>query len=149
MAHVINRRSPQYATIYLRLALASAYLSSVASRFGVFGAGRGWGNFQNFLAYTAKLNPFLPLSFIPALGWIVTILETALAVLLIIGFQIRVTAFASGVMLILFAIGMSIGVGVISPFDYSVYTASAASFLLAVYNQSPLSIDSLRGRTQH
>ena len=148
MARVINRRSTQYATIYLRLALGSAYLSSVASRFGIFGA-RGWGNFQNFLAYTAKLNPFFPLSFIPALGWIVTIVETALAVLLIVGFHIRVTAFASGVMLILFAIGMSIGVGVISPFDYSVYTASAASFLLAACSQSPISVDSLKGRTQH
>jgi len=141
---MLNRRAAQYATIYLRLALGSAYLSSVTSRFGVWGQSRGWGNFQNFLAYTAKVNPFLPLSLIPAVGWIVTIAETALGVLLIIGLQIRMAALASGVMLILFAIGMSLGIGVISPFDYSVYTASAASFLLAACNQSPLSIDSLK-----
>jgi hypothetical protein len=51
----------RYVTLYLRLALAAAYLSSVADRFGLWGAGVGWGNFANFLDYTAKLNPFLPL----------------------------------------------------------------------------------------
>lgn len=112
---MISHRATQYATVYVRLALGSAYLSSVASRFGVFGQSRGWGNFQNFLSYTAKVNPFLPHSMIPALGWFVTIAETALGVLLIIGFQIRMAAVVSGVLLILFAIGMSLGVGVISP----------------------------------
>src|SRR5262249_35979733 len=116
-----------YSNIYLRLALAAAYLSSVASRFGLWGEGMGWGNFQNFLTYTAKLNPFLPPSVIPAVGWIVTIAETTLAVLLLVGFRIKETAFASGLLLILFAIGMTIGENVKSPLDYSVYTASAAS----------------------
>ncbi|HEX6717079.1 MAG TPA: hypothetical protein VF088_08200 [Pyrinomonadaceae bacterium] len=129
--HKVSR----YATLYLRLALASAYLSSVTSRFGVWGKGVGWGNFANFLDYTAKVNPFLPRTIIPALGWFVTIAESILALFLIAGFRIRETAFFSGLLLILFAIGMTIGVSVISPFDYSVYTASAASFLLAVYHR--------------
>ena len=131
----------QIAIIYLRLALATAYLSSVASRFGLWGEGMGWGNFQNFLAYTAKLNPFLPPSMIPFVGWTATIAETLFGILLIIGFRIKETAFLSGVMLILFAIGMTIGFNVKEPLDYSVYTASAASFLLAAFHRSSFSLD--------
>jgi len=107
------------------LALAGAYISSVADRSGISGAGVGWGNFANFLDYTAKLNPFLPLSFIPAIGWIATILETSIAVFLILGFRIRETALVSGSLLIPFAIGMSVGLGVKSPLDYSVIFTSA------------------------
>jgi thiosulfate dehydrogenase (quinone) large subunit len=138
-----HSRMAQYSAIYLRLALAAAYLSSVASRFGLWGKDMGWGNFENFLAYTAKLNPFLPLSLIPTVGWVTTFAETAIAVLLILGLRIRETAILSGVMLILFAIGMTIGENVKSPLDYSVYTASAASFLLAACGKCSYSIDAL------
>ncbi len=138
-----NDKLAEAAKIYLRLALATAYLSSVASRFGLWGAGVGWGNFENFLKYTAKINPFLPISFIPSVGWTATIAETLFGVLLIIGFRIRETAFLSGIMLILFGIGMAIGLNFKEPLDYSVYTASAASFLLAAYHENRFSLDSL------
>ncbi|HEV2668848.1 MAG TPA: DoxX protein [Blastocatellia bacterium] len=130
-----------YLTLFLRLALAASYLSSVTSRFGLWGQEMGWGNYANFLDYTAKVNPFLPGSAIPAVGRIVDIAEIAIAVLLIVGFRIRETAVLSGVMLFLFAFGMNLGVGVISTLDHSVYTASAASFLLAVHHRSFLSLD--------
>jgi uncharacterized membrane protein YphA (DoxX/SURF4 family) len=81
-----NDKLTDAAKIYLRLALAAAYLSSVASRFGLWGEGMGWGNFQNFLDYTAKLNPFLPDSLIPLVGWTATVAEILFAVLLIVGF---------------------------------------------------------------
>ena len=67
--------------------------------------------------------------------------EISLAVLLIVGFRIRETAV--GVMLFLFAFGMNLGVGVISTLDHSVYTACAASFILALHSESAFSIDSL------
>jgi uncharacterized membrane protein YphA (DoxX/SURF4 family) len=126
---VMNDKLAEVAKIYLRLALAAAYLSSVASRFGLWGAGTGWGNFQNFLEYTGKLNPFLPASFIPFVGWMATIAETLFAFLLIVGFRLKETAFLSGILLILFAIGMTLGFGFKEPLDYSVYTASAAPFV--------------------
>ena len=129
--HSAQSKFSKYSTIYLRLALGAAYLSSVASRFGLWGQGNGWGNFHNFLIYTAKVNPFLPASFIPPVGWIATIAETALAILIVVGIRLRVAAILSGVLLLLFAIGMAIGFGVKEPLDYSVLTASAASFLLA------------------
>ena len=132
-----------YLTVFLRLALSASYLSSVTSRFGLWGEDVGWGNYANFLAYTAKVNPFLPGPVIPAVGRAVDVAEILVAVFLIAGFRIKETAFLSGVMLFLFAFGMSLGVGVISTLDHSVYTASAASFLLAVRHESFWSIDAL------
>ncbi|MEW6130257.1 MAG: MauE/DoxX family redox-associated membrane protein [Acidobacteriota bacterium] len=142
---VESRRLAETAKIYLRVALAAAYLSSVASRFGWRGAGRGWGNFQNFLDYTAKLNPFLPASLIPVVGWMATIAEVAFAVLLLIGFRIKTTAFLSGILLLLFAVGMTLGFGFKEPLDYSVYTASAGSFLLAAWHKNAFSVDAMIG----
>jgi thiosulfate dehydrogenase (quinone) large subunit len=138
---ITTSRLTNYLTVFLRLALAASYLSSVTSRFGLWGEDVGWGNYANFLDYTAKVNQFLPSSAIPAIGRTVDIAEISFAVLLVVGFRIRETAFLSGVMLFLFAFGMNLGVGVISTLDHSVYTASAASFLLAIHRESSLSLD--------
>ena len=48
------------ATILLRIALALAFLSAVADRFGLWGKpgspGVSWGNMTQFNAYVARLN---------------------------------------------------------------------------------------------
>jgi hypothetical protein len=51
--------------------------------------------------------------------------------LLITGFAIRVASILSGLLLLSFAMGMMTGLGIKTPLDYSVFTASAAAFLLA------------------
>jgi len=130
-------------TVFLRFALAASYLSSVTSRFGFWGEDTGWGNYDAFLEYTAKVNPYLPLSVIPTVGQIVDVAEISIAVLLLVGFRIKETAFLSGVMLFLFAFGMNLGVGVISTLDHSVYTACVASFVLAVLDRDTFSVDGL------
>lgn len=132
-----------YLTVPLRLALAASYLSSVTSRFGFWGEDVGWGNYAAFLEYTAKVNPYLPLSWVPTVGRVVDVAEISLALLLIVGFRIGETAVLSGLMLFLFAFGMNLGVGVISTLDHSVYTACLASFLLALNADSKLSIDAV------
>ena len=144
---IVNSKLAEISVIYLRIALAAAYFSSVASRFGLWGEGIGWGNFENFLDYTAKVNPFLPASFIPIVGWIATLAEITLGAMLLVGLRIKEAAFLSGVMLILFAVGMTLGFNVKEPLDYSVYTASAASFLLAVFHRSSFSLDALLGKS--
>jgi hypothetical protein len=57
------------AAISLRIALALAFLSAVADRFGLWGKpgrpGVSWGNMTQFNAYVAKLNWFLPAAVIP------------------------------------------------------------------------------------
>ena len=61
------------ATVILRIALAAGLLSAVADRFGLWGhagsSGVAWGNFDAFLSYTAKLNPWCPPGLVPVLGW--------------------------------------------------------------------------------
>jgi uncharacterized membrane protein YphA (DoxX/SURF4 family) len=132
---VDGRQYERAGTSYLRLALAAGFLTAVTDRFGLWGPpgapNVAWGDFRHFLAYTATLNPHLPAAVIPALGWLVTALEVALAVALVIGFRTREAAFAAGVLLLLFALGMAVGTGIKSPLNASVFSASAGAFLLA------------------
>ncbi|MEZ5308634.1 MAG: hypothetical protein R2684_15930 [Pyrinomonadaceae bacterium] len=128
----------ELSTLFLRYALAASFLSSVAARFGIWGS--GWRTFENFLVYTAKLLPFVSARFVPFFGWAATILEFAFGLLLIAGFRLRETGIASGVLLILFALGMTLGFGIKEPLDYSVFTAAAGSFLLAAI-QTPTRVN--------
>lgn len=121
--------------LFARLALAAGFLSAVADRFGLWGppgAPRvAWGTFAHFLAYTQKLNPWAAAALVPALGWFVTIAEVVLAVWLLTGVRSKEAALASGVLLVLFGIGMTIGSGIKAPLDYSVFAAAAGALVLA------------------
>ena len=133
------------ATLYLRLALATAFFSAVADRFGLWGelgdSGVAWGNFDRFLVYTASLVPFVPEAGVLAVGWAATIAELVLGVALLVGFKVRAAAAGSSLLLLTFAVGMVLGDGPKAPFDASVFTASAGALLLYVYlsyrNPSP------------
>jgi len=124
--------------LFLRGALAASYLSACADRFGFWGTpgeqGVAWGNWQNFVDYVAVLNWFLPASFHSALAWIATIAEILIAGGLLLGWKLREFATASGILLFLFALTMTLANGFKPPLDYSVWTASAASFLLASFS---------------
>jgi putative oxidoreductase len=48
--------------------------------------------------------------------------------------------------LLLFALAMTIALGVKAPLDFSAFSASAGAFLLAAYGKYPLSADALRSR---
>jgi uncharacterized membrane protein YphA (DoxX/SURF4 family) len=134
-----------YETFFARVALAAGFLSAVADRFGIWGppggAGVAWGDFTSFTDYAATINPWAPSAFMPAIAWIATLAEVGLAVLLILGYRTRWAGLASGILLLLFALGMTAGTGIKSPLDASVFAASAAGFLLAGRTRFPLSID--------
>ena len=131
MLRTLRRLAP----LYLRLALGIAFLSAVADRFGLWGPagtpGVGWGAFEPFLAYTGQLLWFLPAGLVPAAGWTATVLEIALAVGLLVGVRLRAVALATGVLLSVFAITMTVALGAESPLSYSVWSAAAGAFLLA------------------
>ena len=55
-----------------------------------------------------------------------------LGVLLVAGFRLRWTAFASAVLLALFGVAMALSFGPKEPLDYSVFSACAAALLLAL-----------------
>jgi uncharacterized membrane protein YphA (DoxX/SURF4 family) len=119
------------AIIYARVALGAAFLSGIASRFGWYGKGVGYGNFANFVRYTARVNSFMPAATIPFLAWSATAAELVLGILLIVGVWPRWVALGSAVLLALFGIAMAISFGIKEPLDYSVFSASAAAVLLA------------------
>lgn len=138
------------AGFYLRLALGTAFLSAVADRFGLWGPpgtpNVGWGNFHNFLAYAAKINPWFPGHWIPTIGGIATACEIIFGIALILGFKTRIAATLSGLLLLAFALGMAFGLGLKAPLDYSVFSASAGAFLLASLDRYPWSLDARRSR---
>lgn len=117
-----------------RYALALAFLSAVADRFGLWGAAGdvnvAWGNYSSFLNYTALLNPWAAPAWVPFIGGLATGLEIVFAIALIIGFRIRETSLCSALLLLVFGVNMALTLGIKVPFDYSVFTAFAAALLL-------------------
>jgi uncharacterized membrane protein YphA (DoxX/SURF4 family) len=129
------------AILYARAALGIGFLSGIADRFGLWrGRNVGYGNFDGFIRYTAKVNSFMPASTIPFLAWAATVAEFVLGVLLVVGVWPRWTALASALLLVLFGVAMAISFGLKSPLDYSVFSASAAAILLALYQQRTESV---------
>ena len=142
-----------FLTVYLRIAIGIGFLSAVADRFGWWGPpgtpNVSWGTFQNFLIYTAKLNPWFSGEWISGIGWTATVCEICFGVMLVIGYHTRFAAVSSGLLTLAFAIGMVCGVGIQAPLSYSVFVVSAGSFLLASERSYPLSLDSLRETMRH
>jgi putative oxidoreductase len=138
----------QLAAAFLRLALGAGFLSAVADRLGFWGPPGAslvsWGNFHNFLAYTARLNPWCPNAYLPLLGVVVTVAEAGLGILLILGIASRVAALLTGVLTLAFAAAMTLVLGIHAPLIYSVFPFSAASFVLASQAPDKLSIDHFR-----
>jgi putative oxidoreductase len=126
-----DSRLETWAMRYARVALGVAFLSGIASRFGLWGKDVGYGNFANFVRYTAEVNSFMPSATIPFLAWTATAAEFLLGIALVIGFRLKWAALGSAVLLLLFATAMAISFGIKEPLDYSVFSASAAALLLA------------------
>jgi len=137
-------------SLFLRIALAIPYLWFVADRLGLLGAhGQphvGWGDWGHFMEYARQTMSFLPDSVIPFCAVTATIGELTFGLLLLTGFLTRYAAIGSGILSLLFALSMAISFGIESPLGYSVFTVSAASFLLAALPEYKYSIDQLLGK---
>lgn len=123
----------RWAPLYARFALAAAFLSAVAGRFGLWKGEFGWNLSENFIARTSELNAWAPSFMIPALGWASTLAETTFAVMLVAGVGVRWAAFGSAALLFWFAAAMLVYTGLKPPLDYSVFSASAGALLLALH----------------
>jgi len=135
------------AQLILRLSIAMSFLSAVADRLGYWGEpgelNVSWGNWENFLAYSNSLNSFLPVSFGAVLAIMATVFEVVFAILLLLGIKTKQIALLSGLLLMSFAIAMTVSIGVKAPFDYSVWIGSSACFLLCTLPHYAYSVDSL------
>ena len=137
---------PKLPSLYLRVAIGSAYLWEVADRFGVLGRNGqphvGWGDWGHFIAYSRQVMNFLPTGLVPALATLATIGEALFGALIVVGLFTRMAAIGSAILSFCFAIAMAISFGIESPLGYSVFALSAASLLLAAMPEYAWSIDS-------
>jgi hypothetical protein len=133
-------RSPgfrRFAIILTRLALAVAFLSSVADRFGVWGRAGAphvvWGDFQHFVAQVSALVPWFPRALTPVLAWLATTLESAFGLGLLIGVRTKMMALGSASLLLLFGLATTFSAagGIHAAIASSVFSAAGASLLLA------------------
>ncbi|WP_105530603.1 DoxX family protein [Solimicrobium silvestre] len=119
------------ALYFSRIALAAAFLSAVADRFGLWGKmgelGVSWGSMAGFYPHVAKLSPWSPAAFIPALAWLITILEALLGIFLLLGIQVRKTALFSALLLLLFAMSMMAFQSLKLSLNFSVLTCAACA----------------------
>lgn len=131
--------------LFLRIAVAISFLSAVADRFGLWGSpgttNVAWGNWQNFVAYSNAVNSFSPPELGKILAAIATLLEIIIPALLLVGYKLRVTSIIAGVLLLFFALAMTYSFGIKPSLDYSVWTASAACFLLSAIKEHRYSVD--------
>jgi putative oxidoreductase len=135
-------------SVYLRITIAMAYLWEVADRLGLLGANGkphvGWGDWAHFVDYSSKVMSFLPAGLVPFLAVAATIGEGTFGLLLLVGLFTRTAAIGSGILSLCFALSMAISFGIDSPLGYSVFTLSAASFLLSCLPYYAWSIDAGR-----
>src|SRR5262245_66045115 len=121
-----NKRILKTSRVFLRMALAITFIVAIADRFGLLGQygskNVSWGDWRHFVQYVAVLNWFVPKALIPALSGLETALETILGVALLVGIWQRIVAWCSAALLLSFALTMSVALGVVAPFSYSVFT---------------------------
>lgn len=145
-------RLGSFSSVFLRFALGLSFLSAVADRFGLWGAfgqpNVAWGNFSRFVEYTGKLNWFLPAAMIPALAIISTGAGILLGLLLVVGWQTRIAALLSGILLMSFGVAMTLALGIEAPLNFSVFSAAAGALLLAGWTRFPFSVDELLQRSR-
>lgn len=137
----------KFSSVFVRLALGVSFLSAVADRLGFWGAygqpNVAWGTYARFVDYTAKLLWFLPAAMLSPLASIATVSEFLFGVLLVLGWKTRISALLSGVLLSLFALAMTMALGVKAPLNFSVFSAAGGAFLLATCATFPFSLDEL------
>lgn len=146
----LTENGTEIVRLFARFALGASFLSAVGDRFGLWGPygakSVSWGTFARFVDYTGIVTSLFPSSLTLSFAWASTAAEALFGALLIAGFKIRLTSALSGLLLLLFAIGMATGLGIKAPFDYSVFSAAAAAFLLAFWEPDRFTLDKLLNR---
>jgi uncharacterized membrane protein YphA (DoxX/SURF4 family) len=143
----LTENGTEIVRLFARFAIGTSFLSAVADRFGLWGPNGGkhvsWGDFAHFVKYTGAVTSLFPSALTVSFSWAATVAETLLGILLIAGFKTRIASVLSGLLLLSFAMAMVTGLGIKKPFDYSVFSAAAAAFLLAFREPDRFTLDKL------
>lgn len=136
-------KTPQF---LVRIALGIGFLVTVSDRLGFLGPmgtnNVEWGNWDNFIRYTATLMPFLDKPAVNIMGSVATLAEAVIGILLIIGFKTRQAAIGSCLLTLVFALAMSLFLGIKAPVNFAVFPVCTASLLLSTIPVYDWSIDS-------
>ncbi len=147
---VKDSKLADYASLLLRIGLGVGFLSAVADRLGLWGAfgqpNVEWGNFSRFLEYTHTLNWYLPAGMILPLGILATGAEILFGLLLLVGWRTRAAALSTALLLLTFAVAMTLALGIKAPLNYAVLTGIGGALLLASRESFPFSVDELLSR---
>jgi uncharacterized membrane protein YphA (DoxX/SURF4 family) len=139
-----------YASLLLRIGLGVGFLSAVADRLGLWGAfgqpNVEWGNFSRFLEYTHTLNWYLPDAMTLPLGLIATGAEIVLGFLLLFGWRTRAAALFSALLMLAFAVAMTLALGIKAPLNFALLTGIGGSLLLSTCESFPFSVDQFLSR---
>jgi uncharacterized membrane protein YphA (DoxX/SURF4 family) len=123
------------AQVLLRFSLGTGFLLPVLDRIGLLGAPGNvhvsWGNWTNFVRYTHSLMPYVSVQVAAFFGFVATIGEALCGTMLIVGYKIKLAAYGSFVLTLLFALSMLFFIQYRAPFNYSVFVVSFSSLLLA------------------
>ena len=133
--------------LLLRCALGITFLTPVCDRLGLLGKpGVGnieWGNWENFINYTATLMPVFNRPLVNIMGGVATVSEFLIGIFLIIGLKTKYAAIGASLITLTFILFMTLSVGIQKPINYGVFTASAAALLLSFIPRYDWSIDAL------
>jgi uncharacterized membrane protein YphA (DoxX/SURF4 family) len=150
---IVTENGSEIVRLFARFSLGLSFLAPVADRFGLWGPygakNVSWGDFAHFVKYAGAVLSLFPSSLTVPFAWASTVAETLFGILLIAGFKTRLTSALSGLLLLLFALGMATGLGIKTPFDYSVFSAAAAAFLLAFWGPDRFTLDNLLNRSRN
>jgi len=130
-----KEKAERYSMLFLRSMLGAAFLNGIASRFGLYGRNVGYGNYTNYVKYAGQVNSFMPAWAIPFLANAATVAELSFGLMLVLGLWVRWAAYGSAGLLAMFGIAMAISFGIVSPLDYSVFSACAGALVVAVYEE--------------
>ena len=148
----LTKNGAEIVRVFARFALGASFLSAVADRFGLWGPhgakNVSWGDFARFAEYTGAVMALFPSSLTVSFAWTATVAETLFGILLIACFKTRMASVLSGLLLLAFAMGMVTGLGIKAPLDYSVFSAAAAAFLLALWEPDRFTLDKLLNRSR-
>jgi len=125
---VVSSRVLKLATRFVQTALAAAFVSVVADRYGL------WGS----TGAEAILGSLLPEELLRVGTWIASLVEILLVLALLTGWQLRWATLLGAILLLLHAIVMFVSLGLAAPLGYFVLSGASAAFLLFALQRSLL-----------
>jgi putative oxidoreductase len=137
----------------LRFSLGAGFILPVFDRIGFLGAPGSvyvtWGNWTNFVNYTHSLMPYVSAQMAAFFGLLATIGEALCGIMLIVGYKIKLAAYGSFVLTLVFAFSMLFFIHYRAPFNYSVFVVSFSSLLLASLQYEENARKSIKGSIIH